>query len=380
MMNEKIGLVIGQLGYGGAERQLALLAGGLAGAGEKVHVFCLSETVKPHGLALEAAGVELTVIPRRGPYEPLRVIRLASALRRNGITLVHSFLEVATIYSYLASQFYRLPPLLPSLRSLPVRESWPHRMLLGRALRYSTLVTANSEAGAEAYQRRYLRRGSAIEVIPNGVEEMPAISAVERLAARRLYGVRESGPVVGTVSKDDPDKNVPAFLRLAAGLGKKLGTVCTMLAGRGLDESYAVRQGVVRQALCDSFFLGELEEMRPFYAALDLLVITSLREGMPNVVLEAQMCGVPVVAFDIGGMRETMDPGRTGLLAPAGDEAALLEMTADLLADRKRLDSFGEQARQYTINKFGVETMVRSTLALYDRVPGVRSDNGACQE
>jgi glycosyltransferase involved in cell wall biosynthesis len=341
MMSERIGLVIGQLGIGGAERQLTLLAEGLAEAGENVQVFCLSELVEPYGSRLEVGGIRVRVIPRRGHYEPLRALRLATALRECGITVLHSFLETATIYSYLATLFYHTPHLLPSLRSLPVKEPWLRHILLGRALRCSAPVTANSAVGAEAYQRKYLRRDGEIEVIHNGVEEMPAVSASERLAARRRFGVSESGPVMGTVGKDDPDKNIPAFLRLAAGLGEKLGSVCTMLAGRGLDESYAVRQGVIRKALCDSYFLGELEEMRPFYAALDLLVITSLREGMPNAALEAQMCGVPVVAFDIGGMRETMQPGSTGLLVPAGDEAALLEISAELLADRQRLASYG---------------------------------------
>ncbi len=369
-MSERIGLVIGQLGRGGAERQLTLLAEGLAAAGDNVEVFCLSELVEPHGPRLENSGVSVRVIPRRGPQEPLRALRLASALRRSGITLVHSFLEVATIYSYLASRLYRRAALLPSMRSLPLHENRLHRMLLGRALRCAPLLTANSAAGAEAYRRKYLRRGAAPQVIHNGVEEAPAVSASERLAARRSFGLSESGPVVGTVGKDDPGKNVPAFLRLAAGLGEKLGPVCTVLAGRGLDESFAVRRGVVRHSQCDSYFLGELSDMRPFYAALDLLVITSLREGMPNAVLEAQACGVPVVAFDIGGIREAIAPGRTGLLAPAGDEAALLEMVARMLTDPEKLASFGAQARQHTTKKFGVERMVRSTRELYGRISG----------
>ncbi len=378
-MSEKIGLVIGQLGRGGAERQLVLLAEGLAGAGEKVEVFCLSESVEPFGPRLEDRGVSVRVIPRRGHYDPLRVLKLAAAFKERGITLLHSFMESATIYSYLASRFYRSAPLLPSMRSLPVQESWPRRLLLGRALRCAPLVMANSEAGAEAYSHKYLRGGSTINVVHNGIEELPAVSASERLAARRMYGLSESGPVVGTVSKDDPDKNVPAFLRLAAGLGQKLGSVCTVLAGRGLDESYAVRRGVVRQTLCDSFFLGELDEMQPFYAALDLLVITSLREGMPNAVLEAQSRGVPVVAFDVGGMREVILPGHSGMLAPPGDEETLLAMAADLLSDQSKLASFGEQARLYTIKNFGVEQMVRSTRELYSRVLGGRSDNSTRQ-
>ncbi len=379
-MSERIGLVIGQLGRGGAERQLTLLAEGLARAGEKVEVFCLSELVEPYGPRLEAAGIKVRAIPRRGNYEPLRAARLAAALRESGITLLHSFLESATVYSYLASRFYRIPSLLPSLRSLPVKEPWLRHILLGRALRSSAVVMANSEAGAQAYQRKYLAGGSAIEVVHNGVEELPVVSEDERIEARCLFGLRESGPVVGTVGKDDPDKNVPAFLRLAAALGERHGPVCTVLAGRGLDESYAVRQGVVRQALCDSFFLGELDEMRPFYAALDLLVIPSLREGMPNAVLEAQARGVPVVAYDVGGMREVIEHGRGGMLAPAGDEAALLEVAAGLLADRQRLAGFGVQAREHTIETFGVERMVSSTRALYNRVPGGRNAVGAGEE
>ena len=366
-MKRRIALVIGQLGRGGAELQLTLAAEGLRRAGEAVEVFCLSDLVEPYGPRLSAAGIPVTAIARRGRNEPLRAIRLASLLRSHQITLVISFLESATIYSYLASLFYRIP-LMPSLRSLPVRTSLVERFLLGRALRTAPLVIANSEQGAAGYRERYLPDGGAVAVIHNGVETQPAVSEAERSAARAFFGLSRNRTVVGTVSKDDPDKNVPAFLRLTAALNDREGGICTMLAGRGLDESYAVRQGVVRQKMCDSYFLGELEDMRPFYSSLDLLVVTSLREGMPNVVLEAQALGVPAVAFDVGGMREVIEHGRTGMLAPAGDEAALLELTKKLLDQPEKLKMMGLEAREETEKKFAVGKMVEATLEACSRV------------
>ena len=369
-MSARIGLVIGQLGQGGAERQAYLLARGLAGAGEDVRVFCLSEHRNPYGPLIEEAGVPVTVIARRRSYEPIRAFRLASALRKHKIELVHSFLESATAYCYLASFFYRKAVLLPAMRSLPVDEPAIKRLLLGRALRSSPLVLANSNAGAQAYSERCGVDLSRFEVVANGAEKVAEVTAGERLEARRRFGMSETRPVVGTVGKDDPNKNIPAFLRLVGGLGHRPGGICSVLVGRGLDEGYAVRNGVRRQSTCESYFLGELDDMRLFYSSIDLLVLPSLREGMPNVILEAAAHGVPAVAFDVGGVREAVEHGRTGMIVPAADEAALLEAAAELLEDAQRRKSLGDRAREYTAKKFSVDEMVESTRRAYMRALG----------
>jgi glycosyltransferase involved in cell wall biosynthesis len=366
-MSARIALVIGQLGYGGAEKQLSLLARGLHEAGENLRVICLSGNGDPWGPWLEDAGVPVTGIARRGSYEPLRALRLAAALRRERVDIVHAFLDSAIIYSYLASFYYRKSVLIPSLRSLPVPEAVTKRALLGRAMRGAALVNSNSLAGAAAYAERYRLDRGRIEVVHNCVELAQPVTPAEREQARRRYGLGLTRPVIGTVGKDHPDKNIPAFLRLAVTLGERLGGVCSVLAGRGLDERYAVRNGVSRLNACESFFLGEVSEMRPFYAAIDLLVLPSLREGLPNVLLEAAAHGVPCVAFATGGVGEAVEHETTGLVVPAGDEAALLEAAAGIFADRDKMARMGAAARERAGERFSVERMVASTRGMYGR-------------
>jgi glycosyltransferase involved in cell wall biosynthesis len=366
-MSRRIALVIGQLGHGGAEKQLSMLARGLIEAGEDTRVICLSQVTEPFGPRLERAGVPLMVIPRRGSYEPWRALRLAACLRRERIDLVHSFLESASIYSYLASFYYHKALLIPAMRTLPTRESITKRALLRRALRSASLVTVNSGAGATAYAERYRVDPGKFALISNGVEPVPEVSDEERGQARKKLGLSSGRPVIGTVGKDDPDKNIPAFLELVGALGQSLGGVCSVLAGRGLDERYAVRRGVSRLSTCESYFLGELDDMRQFYAALDLLVLPSLREGLPNSLLEAAAHGVPAVAFHTGGVPEVIENNRTGVVVPLGDERAMLAATGDLLADRERLRSMSEAAREKVYEKFGLEEMVSATRQVYDR-------------
>ena len=101
-MNSRVAIVIGQLGYGGAERQVSILAKGLEATGWPVTVICLSEMLEPFGAELEEAGVRLRRIPRSGHYELRRVFKLAGLLKEEKVELIHSHLEAANIYSYLA--------------------------------------------------------------------------------------------------------------------------------------------------------------------------------------------------------------------------------------------------------------------------------------
>jgi glycosyltransferase involved in cell wall biosynthesis len=102
--------------------------------------------------------------------------------------------------------------------------------------------------------------------------------------------------------------------------------------------------------------------------AADLFALGSQEEGLSLAVLEATAAGVPVVATAIGGLPEAVDHGKTGLLVPSRDPAALAEAFCTLLVDPERRNSFGATGIAHAQTRFAQETMITATQAVYRRV------------
>ena len=130
----RIGLVIGQLTWGGAEGQLFELARGLAAFADPV-VYCLSSATEPYGSRLKEAGIALRVLPARGSFDLSRVRRLRRALREDGIEVVHAFLFLASGYAYLATRGLRGPRLVTSARNCKPEPNPVRRAVLKAAFR-----------------------------------------------------------------------------------------------------------------------------------------------------------------------------------------------------------------------------------------------------
>ncbi len=367
-MKGKIALVIGQLGFGGAERQVSLIARGLAGAGWPVSVICLSEFVEPFGAEIGKAGIRLHWIKRGGRYDPERLLRLARLLREDRIELVHSHLETANIYSYLGLALAGRPRFIPTVLSMPRDEVPVRSWLLARALAAGDAIHANSHAAIKTYSGRYRVSESKFRVVHNGALPLPVCTEKTRQAARRKFNIPQNAFVVGTLGKDDPDKNVPAFFRLAGALKARHEGVRAIAAGLGLDQSYA---GKVTEAGApgeDIILLGPRKDVETVFAAMDIFVLTSLREGLPNVVMEAMVSGLPVVAFDTGGVSELIEQQVSGIVLACGDEEGLLREVGGLLRAPERCRKMGEAARNRMLTQFSVEKMIERTTALYEEV------------
>ena len=105
-------------------------------------------------------------------------------------------------------------------------------------------------------------------------------------------------------------------------------------------------------------------------------MLTSIREGLPNVIMEAMVAGLPVAAYRVGGVEELIEDGRSGRLVPCGDEKALFTAVCDLLQDTGRSQSMGRTGRRRMLEHFSAEKTVAETAALYQEVLGKRPVDG----
>lgn len=118
---------------------------------------------------------------------------------------------------------------------------------------------------------------------------------------------------------------------------------------------------------CDVFFIGRCEDVGRLLAASDVGVLSSKAEGFANAILEYMAAGLPVVATDVGGVREAIGEGETGYIVPSGDDEKMAERIIQLLNNPERARSLGKLGRSIVAEKFSFEHHLRNTLELVRR-------------
>ncbi len=207
-----------------------------------------------------------------------------------------------------------------------------------------------------------------VSYLPNSVDltEFSPADADERSAARRQFGLPESGVIVGGVGRLVFQKNFDLLLEAVSPLLRQRPGVTVAIFGAGPDDA-ALREQA--RPLGDRVrFLGQVADRRAVYAALDLLVLPSRFEGLPMTALEAMAAGVPVVATAVDGMRELVaaEPGAARLV-PVGDPVALREALARLLDDGSARSGLAATARPLVERRFDARRLAAELEALYSR-------------
>ena len=204
-----------------------------------------------------------------------------------------------------------------------------------------------------------------IRVVYNGLDLAEFDASAERGPTAPLP---DSGatPLIGTVARLEPQKGM-AFLIAAMGELKRSGVFGRLwIVGDGPDQGDLERRADECGVGESIAFLGRREDVPALMRRFDVFVLPSLWEGLPNAALEAQAASRPVVATAVDGTPEAVEDGKTGLLVPPRDPAAMAHAIASLLADPGRRKSMGDAGRERVARVFGMERMVAETERLYE--------------
>jgi len=274
--------------------------------------------------------------------------------RRNGIQIVQSCDLYANIFALPAAALAGVPVRLGSRRELNPDKTPTQIALQRHAYRCAHAVVANSCAAKTQLEREGVPQ-SRIRVIPNGV-------TAERFSP--VTGVRPVRTIV-TVANLRPEKAHEILFEAAARLASSHPELSFVIAGDGPRASelraLADRLGIGRRVE----FLGHVEDVPALLRRADAFVLPSRSEAFPNAAIEAMAAGLPVIASATGGLLDLIDHGRTGLLVPPGDPAALAGAIASLVADPARAARLGTAAREDAAERYSFGRMVRSFEDLY---------------
>ncbi|MBL0170012.1 MAG: glycosyltransferase [Gemmatimonadaceae bacterium] len=331
-------MLLGGLGVGGAEHQAIALAGSLQRRGHAVHIVALADG--PLRQIVEAEGLSLDVLVRPLAFSPAAIPALARVIRRTAPDVLYAFLDVQWLMALAARTLAPRVRVVLGLRSSQYFQQVDGardravRQLTRRFARFADLLIANSLAGLNDFNRLASRAPYGM-VVPNGIDPARfSPDPVGRRVIRASWSVSPSDIVIGHVGRLDPVKHhellLDAFARLA-GNDPRVKLVCV---GEGSAARLEVlRDAATRHGIADRVsFIGGRSDLSAVYSAFDVLALSSAREGFPNVVAEAMLCGVPAVVTDTGASAEIV--GSLGDVSPCGDAASFAAGLARVIARR----------------------------------------------
>jgi glycosyltransferase involved in cell wall biosynthesis len=318
---------------------------------------------------LRAGGVSvrsLSVGSRLASPRTMRaIVAAARALRRGQIDVVHGYQWRPALVGALAGRLAGVPLRLASKRSLTGEDRQAERAWRHIARQVDTVIV-NADALRVEGEKRGMRCRWAL--LQNGVDTEYFRLAPPDPAARAALGLDPQRPVVGTIGRLEDRKGHDQLLRAA-------GTMLARGNGRR-PQIVIVGDGPLReklQAQAQSLgvahsvrFVGTVADVRPSLAAMDVFVLPSHAEGMSNALMEAMAAARPVVATAVGGNTEVVVDGKTGVLIPPADPAAIADAIAALLRDPDRAAGLGAAAREFVTRRFGARARVAELEHLYE--------------
>ena len=232
-------------------------------------------------------------------------------------------------------------------------------------LHHKPVLTISNNT-ADRLARTGLRR-DLIEVLPNGIDTDYWQKEKATPVLRDELGLTADQLLVGTVARITYDKDLPTFYSVVEKVTQIRPDVAFVIVGDGYGDELDQAREDVKNCGLNQFihFTGHRTDLLDVYASLDIFLMTSLTEGMPNTVLEAMALEVPVVSTDVGGLSELVAVGQTGLLEAVGDVDALAAAVIKLLVDEKLRKQFSESARQRIEQSFDFSKRVKCMEDVY---------------
>lgn len=349
---------------GGVAHHVLTLSTELMARGWEVDVACSPGTLANE---LKQRGITVFLLPLvrevAGPKDIASVFELIKMIRKGAYSLVHMHSAKAGAVGRVASVTSRAP-------AIYTPHAWS---FLSPESRLEKLVYVGIEQILALFTRRIIcvsldelrlgrlmiGVGGKLRLVHNGV----VVPEVHRRTEEKELRI-------GTIARLARQKGIEYLIQAAEEVCAENETVRFSVAGGGPDYE-RLRSEIKRSGLGDRFeLIGPVSEPWGYLEQLDIFVLPSLWEGMPFVLLEAMGAGLPVVATDVGGVREVIPDGTFGTVVPPADAGELKDAILQYASSTELRESTGAAARERILREFSRDRMVEATIQVYTEVAG----------
>lgn len=339
----------------------------------------------PDVATLTAAGLRHIAVPMTRNFTPLADLRslwaLYRVIRREGFTIVHTHTPKPGLLGQLAARLAGAPIVVNTLhgfyfhdRMSPQWRRFYITLEKMAALCSDVILSQNSEDIQTAIGER-ICPAEKIKPLGNGIDvgrfDRARFDPHTLRNKRRALGIPDEACVVGFVGRLVSEKGILELMQAAQMVAQKGLKMHLLIVGPiDHDKADSLKPEIARDyglaKVC--IFTGMREDMPELYAAMDVFVLPSHREGFPRSLMEASAMGVPCIATDIRGCREAVEHDRNGLLVPLGDVPALAAAILELLTDGEKARQLGEAGRRLALQRFDEQPIFQIVKAEYARL------------
>ncbi|HZJ57114.1 MAG TPA: glycosyltransferase family 4 protein [Clostridia bacterium] len=350
---------------GGMKEHYMALTEGLIGNGMDVIALCSLSRGDRKRLSKWGATVVPFVI--RGRISPIRdilaILRLARLLRRYRVDILHCHGFRAGLIGRIAALFVRCPCIYTIHNFFPKSLGKLGTMGIAWAEKRLSGITKNIITVSGAL-KKYTAKGLAIDpdkikIIYNGIDPPNYIGDDHDI--RQMWGIEPEEKLVGTVARLIPAKGLDVLIDAVPPVLEEFPDTKFMIVGDGPDRSNLMDKAAHLNCSKNIIFAGHSEYIWYYYEAFDIFVLPSLSEGLGISILEAMAMGKPVIATNVGGIREIIDHNRNGYLIPPGDSGELADALLFYLENEQRTYEYAKVGRAEILTKFRLEDMIRET-------------------
>lgn len=367
-----VALVISNMEYGGAQRQIVELVNHSDIRRFEFHLISLSSYV-PIAKSIKNNCCQLHIVEKKGKYDLSVAFRLANLLRQIGAHIVHGYLFDAEIAARLAGRLAGTSSVGGSERNTGYKIKRIQRIVYYLTRPLMDFCIANSQSGAVFNRQELGIAARKYYTVHNGVNT-DRFQPQDRQEARERLAIEGDGFIVGIFGSLKVQKNHPMMLdafeqHLRQHPNSRLLIVGDQLAG-GLHGSDQYAQEIHERIATSAFrdrciLLGNQDKVENVYPACNVTALPSLFEGTPNVALESMACGVPVIASNVSDNSLIIADGKTGYLVRQNDAATMTMRLDELASCPDQCAEFGHAARRSMIQHFSCERLAEKTAAVY---------------
>jgi glycosyltransferase involved in cell wall biosynthesis len=368
-------IVISHINAGGSQTQVKYTAEALAARGHNVSIAYFDAS--PYA-TVDLATCDTFYFQRRRRISMALLRDLVALVREKRIDIVYSLLFPSNLYAAIVGYLTRTPVVTSERNIYNYSRT---QKVIGRLYgRLSYAVVANCEAVRQATCRSFALSDTKVRRIYNTVGTEIKRARQSRFASFAKASLE--GPIIAIAANFVPSKNYFGMLEgIAAAV--RAGAKCTFLiAGEGPLRDEIIRRSQELGLETHVVFLGFVSNVRDLFAFADFGLLFSDREGFPNVILEAFVAGCPVIATDVGGVREVITTGYNGWLVTPRDPEAFGRVLSQWVTTRPDVsmrDNCYKTATRFEAQQIiaEFETLFKETLRDHDARSAARATQPA---
>jgi glycosyltransferase involved in cell wall biosynthesis len=356
--------VVSNLGTGGVQMRLVSLLPYIDN--KKFNISVCSFKDGPLKKKLTKAGFKVFIVPRRFKFDPICIMRLIKIIKSEKICIIHTHTHKPNTTARIAAILARVPVIIANEHNVDEWKSLFQKLIDCFLALFTDRIIVVSK-GVQKFCQSTGIPSCKFHLIYNGVEIDKFKNKKFRETKRKELGVYENTCVIGTIGRIHPQKGHEFLIEVVEKLLIEHKSLLFLIIGKGYLKEELIRKIKSLNLSKNFLFLGEREDIPELLSCMDIFVLPSLREGFPNTILEAMASSLPVVATDVGGVRELIIQNKTGFIMPPANTSALYESLSKLIQDKNLRERMGNTGYK-RVKDFSIEKMAKETEKLYEEL------------